>query len=106
MEAALAITLHSAVHATTGRYTRYFNPFIGTGAIENSLSGNCYPRSSVPFGMVHLSPDTKDSLDYGKASGYDYDDTHTCGFIEQYVHGNETASYNFSRPLQHLLDLT
>lgn len=40
---ALAVALLAAACATAGRYTRYVNPFIGTGAVENSLSGNCYP---------------------------------------------------------------
>lgn len=42
---------------------RYVNPFIGTGAIEGGLSGNNYPGATMPFGMVQLSPDTRDVPD-------------------------------------------
>lgn len=84
---ALAVALLAAACATAGRYTRYVNPFIGTGAVENSLSGNCYPGATVPFGMVQLSPDTQEAPDWDKASGYDYNDTHTCGFSHTRLSG-------------------
>ena len=70
-----------------GQWTRYVNPFIGTGAVENSLSGNCYPGATVPFGMVQLSPDTQASPDWDKASGYDYNDSHLCGFSHTRLSG-------------------
>lgn len=37
--------------------TRLVDPFIGTGAINGGLSGNCYLGATCPFGMVQLSPD-------------------------------------------------
>ena len=52
--------------------TRWVNPFIGTGAVQSSLSGNNYPGATVPFGMVQLSPDTREAPDWAQASGYDY----------------------------------
>lgn len=66
--------------AWAGNHTKYVNPFIGTGAVENSLSGNCYPGATLPFGMVQLSPDTQDAPDWDKASGYDYNDQNIMGF--------------------------
>ena len=39
------------------KVTTYVNLFIGTGAVESSLSGNNYPGATVPFGMVQLSPE-------------------------------------------------
>ena len=36
------------------KVTTYVNPFIGTGAVESSLSGNNYPGATVPFGMVRI----------------------------------------------------
>ncbi len=42
----------------------YVNPFIGTGPVGNSLSGNNYPGATVPFGMVQLSPDTRTEVDW------------------------------------------
>ena len=35
--------------------TRWVNPFIGTGAVQSSLSGHNYPGATVPFGMVPVS---------------------------------------------------
>ncbi len=55
-------------------YTKYVNPFIGTGA-----DGHTFPGALVPFGMVQLSPDTRLSGgDY--ASGYHYSDSVILGF--------------------------
>ena len=68
----LATVVYSASFARG--FTQYVNPFIGTGAVANSLSGNCYPGATLPFGMVQLSPDTQDAPDWDKASGYDYND--------------------------------
>jgi putative alpha-1,2-mannosidase len=36
-------------------FTRYVNPFIGTGG-----HGHTFPGATVPFGMVQLSPDTRE----------------------------------------------
>ncbi len=79
--------LMTVCHLQAGRYTQFVNPFIGTGAVENSLSGNCYPGATVPFGMVQLSPDTQASPDWDKASGYDYNDSHLCGFSHTRLSG-------------------
>ena len=52
--------------------TRWVNPFIGTGAVQSSLSGNNYPGATVPFGMVQLRSRHFVKLLIGRqASGYD-----------------------------------
>lgn len=79
--------LAMAVTAMAGQYTQYVNPFIGTGAVANSLSGNCYPGATVPFGMVQLSPDTQQAPDWDKASGYDYNDRTIYGFSHTRLSG-------------------
>lgn len=76
-----------AASVSAGKYTRYVNPFIGTGAVENSLSGNCYPGATMPFGMVQLSPDTQQAPDWDKASGYDYNDNTIFGFSHTRLSG-------------------
>lgn len=81
------LALALAMAARAGKYTPHVNPFIGTGAVANSLSGNCYPGATVPFGMVQLSPDTQAAPDWNKASGYDHNDTHTCGFSHTRLSG-------------------
>lgn len=82
----LGATLLSTT-ALAGDFTKYVNPFIGTGAVENSLSGNCYPGATTPFGMVQLSPDTQDAPDWNKASGYDYNDQKIMGFSHTRLSG-------------------
>ena len=89
MKRLLSITASLLVvfNMQAGVYTKYVNPFIGTGAVEHSLSGNCYPGATMPFGMVQLSPDTQASPDWDKASGYDYNDSHLCGFSHTRLSG-------------------
>lgn len=74
-----------------GDYTRYVNPFIGTGPVDNSLSGNCYPGATMPFGMVQLSPDTQDAPDWDNASGYNYNHTTLYGFSHTRLSGTGAA---------------
>ncbi len=73
--------------ASAGNYTRYVDPFIGTGAIEGGLSGNNYPGATVPFGMVQLSPDTHEAPDWYNASGYDHNDSRIYGFSHTRLSG-------------------
>ncbi len=70
-----------------GEYTKYVNPFIGTMAAENSLSGNTYPGATMPFGMVQLSPDTQDAPDWDNASGYNYNHDTIYGFSHTHLSG-------------------
>lgn len=83
----LLLLLPASLTASAGRFTKYVNPFIGTGAVEHSLSGNCYPGATVPFGMVQLSPDTQQAPDWDKASGYDYNDKTIYGFSHTRLSG-------------------
>lgn len=73
--------------------TRWVNPFIGTGAVQSSLSGNNYPGATVPFGMVQLSPDTREAPDWAQASGYDYNDSIIYGFSHTRLSG--TGAFDF-----------
>lgn len=66
---------------------RYVNPFIGTGAVAQSLSGNNYPGATVPFGAIQLSPDTREAPDWAQASGYDYNDHTIFGFSHTRLSG-------------------
>lgn len=68
-------------------YADYVDPFIGTGAVRNSLSGNCYPGATVPFGMIQLSPDTRDIPNWDCAPGYDYNDKTIYGFSHTRLSG-------------------
>ena len=73
--------------------TRWVNPFIGTGAVQSSLSGNNYPGATVPFGMVQLSPDTREAPDWAQASGYDYNDSIIYGFCHTRLSGTGASDF-------------
>lgn len=90
----LAISLLFAgqlVSAENNKLTSYVNPFIGTGAVVSGLSGNNFPGATVPFGMVQLSPDTKNAPDWAQASGYDYNDSIVYGFSHTHLSGTGVA---------------
>lgn len=73
--------------------TKYVNPFIGTGAVDaNSLSGATYPGATTPFGLVQLSPDTKDAPSGYEPSGYDYNNHRIYGFSHTHLSGTGCAS--------------
>ena len=59
----------------------YVNPLIGTNA-----HGHVYPGATVPFGMVQLSPDTRDN-GWDGAAGYHYSDGSILGFSHNHLTG-------------------
>ncbi|MEI9962680.1 MAG: GH92 family glycosyl hydrolase [Limisphaerales bacterium] len=59
----------------------YVNPLIGTDA-----HGHVYPGATVPFGMVQLSPDTRDN-GWDGTSGYHYFDNSILGFSHNHLTG-------------------
>lgn len=73
--------------ANAGEFTRYVNPFIGTGNMEGGLSGNCYPGATTPFGMVQVCADTHPAPDWYNASGYNYNDSTIYGFSHTRLSG-------------------
>ena len=75
------------------KLTPYVNPFIGTGAVENSLSGNTYPGATVPFGFVQLSPDTKENPEWQEPSGYDYNADRIYGFSHTHLSGTGVSDF-------------
>jgi len=71
----------SLLTAQTRDYTRWVNPFIGTGG-----HGHSFPGATMPFGMVQLSPDTRiDNWD--GSSGYHYSDDIIYGFSHTHLSG-------------------
>lgn len=62
-------------------YTKYVDPFIGTGGF-----GHTFPGACAPFGMVQPSPVTG----YGEwkyCSEYQYDDSEILGFTQNHLNG-------------------
>lgn len=61
----------------------YVNVFIGT-----KTPGHTYPGATLPFGMVQLSPDTRnDHTSWPASAGYDYTDTSIIGFTHTHLSG-------------------
>ena len=82
----LLLAVSFSAGAQQERYTRYVNPFVGTGAVDGgSLAGNTFPGATVPFGMVQLSPDVEDfsvtheGYEYGRDRIYGFSHTHQSG---------------------------
>ncbi len=78
----------SSIFAQNSRdYTKYVNPFIGTGG-----HGHTFPGATVPFGAVQLSPDTRvDNWD--GSSGYHYSDDIIYGFSHTHLSGTGIPDY-------------
>ncbi len=64
------------------KYTNYVNPFIGTGG-----HGHTFPGAVVPFGMVQLSPDTRNDASWDACGGYYYNDSTMLGFSHTHLSG-------------------
>lgn len=80
----ILFTIHCSLFtasAQTRDFTRWVNPFIGTGG-----HGHTFPGATMPFGMVQLSPDTRiDNWD--GSSGYHYSDDIIYGFSHTHLSG-------------------
>jgi putative alpha-1,2-mannosidase len=77
----LFLFLAVSVAAQTKDFTRWVNPFIGTGG-----HGHTFPGATMPFGMVQVSPDTRiDNWD--GSSGYHYSDDIIYGFSHTHLSG-------------------
>ena len=74
------------LHAQTN-YTKYVDPFIGTGG-----HGHTFPGATLPFGMVQLSPDT-DTEGWDWCSGYHTSDSSLMGFSHTHLSGTGGADY-------------
>ena len=72
---------------TTTDYTKYVDPFIGTGG-----HGHTFPGASVPFGMVQLSPDTR-LTGWDGCSAYHYTDSKVYGFSHTHLSGTGCSDY-------------
>jgi putative alpha-1,2-mannosidase len=68
--------------------TEYVNPMIGTAA-----HGHTFPGATAPFGMVQLSPDTRDDDSWDGCSGYHYDDSLILGFSHTHLSGTGCSDY-------------
>ncbi len=82
----VTVLLHLNTEAQSD-YTKYVNPFIGTGG-----HGHTYPGATLPHGMLQLSPDTR--LDgWDGCSGYHYSDHFIYGFSHTHLSGTGVSDY-------------
>jgi predicted alpha-1,2-mannosidase len=81
-----ATLLLSQVHSPGAALTDYVNPMVGTAE-----HGHVFPGVTVPFGLVQLSPDTRDGTDddayQDSSAGYHYSDTSIMGFSHNHLTG-------------------
>jgi putative alpha-1,2-mannosidase len=70
------------------KYTNYVNPFIGTGG-----HGHTFPGAVVPFGMVQLSPDTRNDASWDACGGYYYNDSTILGFSHTHLSGTGVSDF-------------
>ena len=76
-----------SANAQQAGFSRWVNPFIGTGG-----HGHTYPGVVLPFGMMQLSPDTR--LDgWDGCSGYHYSDSVIYGFSHTHLSGTGCSDY-------------
>ncbi|MDD3003677.1 GH92 family glycosyl hydrolase [Flavobacterium sp.] len=69
-------------------FQKHINPFIGTGG-----HGHTFPGSTVPFGMVQLSPDTRIDGSWDGCSGYHYSDDVIYGFSHTHLNGTGVSDF-------------
>ncbi|MEO8087484.1 MAG: glycoside hydrolase family 92 protein, partial [Bacteroidota bacterium] len=69
-------------------FTTSVDPFIGTGG-----HGHTFPGATTPFGMVQLSPDTRDDGSWDGCSGYHYSDSLLFGFSHTHLSGTGCSDY-------------
>ena len=69
-------------------YTKYVDPFIGTGG-----HGHTYPGAVLPHGMVQLSPDTRNDGSWDGCGGYHYSDSAIYGFSHLHLSGTGASDY-------------
>ncbi|WP_062060316.1 GH92 family glycosyl hydrolase [Aquimarina longa] len=79
----IGISLMNCTKDTSKLPTDYVDVFIGTKS-----PGHTYPGATLPFGMVQLSPDTRnDHTSWPACAGYDYTDTSIIGFTHTHLSG-------------------
>ena len=67
-------------------YTKYVNPFLGT-----DFFGHTFPGASLPFAMVHVSPDCN-TAGWTYSAGYTYSDNSIIGFSHTHFSGTGMVS--------------
>src|SRR4051812_22431845 len=88
MKYLLPLLLFATIANAQTDFTKYVDPFIGTGG-----HGHTYPGATVPHGMVQLSPDTRDDGSWDGCGGYHYSDSLMFGFSHTHLSGTGCSDY-------------
>lgn len=73
-------------------FTRFVDPFIGSGGEIGEGHGNVFPGAAYPFGMIQLSPDNGgEGWEY--CSGYHYPDSMIAGFSHTHLSGTGVGDF-------------
>ncbi len=89
MKKVYLLALLAALNATAQQsFSKFVNPFIGTGG-----HGHTFPGATVPFGMVQLSPDTRIDGSWDGCSGYHYSDNVIYGFSHTHLNGTGVSDF-------------
>ncbi len=83
----IVLLLSSGCAKNQKDYTKYVDPFIGTGG-----HGHTFPGAMIPFGMVQLSPDTR-MENWDGSSGYHYSDKTIMGFSHTHLSGTGAPEF-------------
>jgi len=78
--------MHNSASAQSGNPVDYVNPFIGT-----DFFGHTFPGASLPFAMVHLSPDIN-TEGWTYCAGYIYSESSIMGFSHTHWSGTGMVS--------------
>ena len=78
---ALSLGFHYSAYAQKDSPVDHVNPFIGT-----DFFGHTFPGASLPYAMVHLSPDL-DTRGWTFCSGYSYSENSIMGFSHTHWSG-------------------
>ena len=79
--------IYSTSCSNNSSITEYVDPFIGTDG-----TGHTFPGATLPFGMVQLSPDTRDS-GWENCSGYHSTNKTILGFSHTHLSGTGAIDY-------------
>ncbi|MFO0612680.1 MAG: GH92 family glycosyl hydrolase [Polyangiaceae bacterium] len=81
--------------SATAPFTRYVDPFIGTGGLGFG-TGSAFPGPEMPFGMVRPGPDTMGESagpTFSHCAGYSHEDEFIFGFSQTRMHGTGIVDY-------------
>ncbi len=79
---------HFEAQVTAPDYTQFVKPMVGTGG-----HGHTFPGVVLPFGMIQLSPDTRNDGSWDGCGGYHYSDSLIYGFSHTHLSGTGCSDY-------------